>query len=214
MVQKLNHSELKDITDIVYYTNLKQKNLVLRNTFVLGYSVVGTLLCWVVGASLIRVASGVSVFLFLCSLICLCVVIYILICRFLEKRRCRKRVQEKETGEFNVHFRKDYMLYDQQTFSLKRFKKVYLYHDLYFFVDSENVVIVKKCQEVDRAIHKTPYLKVQKKMRYFVCCKRIFLFYNAFDVYPAFVTISINSSAVCSCLDKIVTVLSSVFTLA
>ena len=26
MVQKLNHSELKDITDIVYYTNLKQKN--------------------------------------------------------------------------------------------------------------------------------------------------------------------------------------------
>ena len=25
MVQKLNHSELKDITDIVYYTNLKQK---------------------------------------------------------------------------------------------------------------------------------------------------------------------------------------------
>lgn len=36
MVQKLNHSELKDITDIVYYTNLKQKNLVLRNTFVLG----------------------------------------------------------------------------------------------------------------------------------------------------------------------------------
>ena len=28
MVQKLNHSELKDITDIVYYTNLKQKNLV------------------------------------------------------------------------------------------------------------------------------------------------------------------------------------------
>ena len=27
MVQKLNHSELKDITDIVYYTNLKQKNL-------------------------------------------------------------------------------------------------------------------------------------------------------------------------------------------
>ena len=47
-----------------------------------------------------------------------------------------------------------------------------------------------------------------------VCCKRIFLFYNAFDVYPAFVTISINSSAVCSCLDKIVTVLSSVFTLA
>lgn len=163
MVQKLNHSELKDITDIVYYTNLKQKNLVLRNTFVLGYSVVGTLLCWVVGASLIRVASGVSVFLFLCSLICLCVVIYILICRFLEKRRCRKRVQEKETGEFNVHFRKDYMLYDQQTFSLKRFKKVYLYHDLYFFVDSENVVIVKKCQELDRAIHKTPYLKVQKK---------------------------------------------------
>lgn len=163
MVQKLNHSELKDITDIVYYTNLKQKNLVLRNTFVLGYSVVSTLLCWVVGASLIRVASGVSVFLFLCSLICLCVVIYILICRFLEKRRCRKRVQEKETGEFNVHFRKDYMLYDQQTFSLKRFKKVYLYHDLYFFVDSENVVIVKKCQEVDRAIHKTPYLKVQKK---------------------------------------------------
>ena len=163
MVQKLNHSELKDITDIVYYTNLKQKNLVLRNTFVLGYSVVGTLLCWVVGASLIRVASGVSVFLFLCSLICLCVVIYILICRFLEKRRCRKRVQEKETGEFNVHFRKDYMLYDQQTFSLKRFKKVYLYHDLYFFVDSENVVIVKKCQEVDRAIHNTPYLKVQKK---------------------------------------------------
>lgn len=68
MVQKLNHSELKDITDIVYYTNLKQKNLVLRNTFVLGYSVVGTLLCWVVGASLIRVASGASVFLFLISL--------------------------------------------------------------------------------------------------------------------------------------------------
>lgn len=66
-------------------------------------------------------------------------------------------------SEFNVHFRKDYMLYDQQTFSLKRFKKVYLYHDLYYFVDSENVVIVKKCQEVDRAIHKTPYLKVQKK---------------------------------------------------
>ena len=32
MVQKLNHSELKNITDIVYYTNLKQKNLVLRNT--------------------------------------------------------------------------------------------------------------------------------------------------------------------------------------
>ena len=32
MVQKLNHSELKDITDIVYYTNLKQKNLILRNT--------------------------------------------------------------------------------------------------------------------------------------------------------------------------------------
>ena len=30
-------------------------------------------------------------------------------------------------------------------------------------MDSENVVIVKKCQEVDRAIHKTPYLKVQKK---------------------------------------------------
>ena len=87
MVQKLNHSELKDITDIVYYTNLKQKNLVLRNTFVLGYSVVGTLLCWVVGASLIRVASGVSVFLFLCSLICLCVVIYILICRFCARNR-------------------------------------------------------------------------------------------------------------------------------
>lgn len=105
MVQKLNHSELKDITDIVYYTNLKQKNLVLRNTLVLGYTIAGTLLCWVVGASLIRVASGASVFLFLCSLICLCVVIYILICRFLEKRRCRKRVQEKETGEFNVHFR-------------------------------------------------------------------------------------------------------------
>lgn len=81
-------------------------------------------------------------------------------------------------------------------------------------MDSENVVIVKKCQEVDRAIHKTPYLKVQKKMRYFVCCKRIFLFYTAFDVYPAFVTISINSSVVCSCLDNMVTVLSSVFTLA
>ena len=80
MVQKLNHSELKDITDIVYYTNLKQKNLVLRNTLVLGYTIAGTLLCWVVGASLIRVASGASVFLFLCSLICLCVVIYILIC--------------------------------------------------------------------------------------------------------------------------------------
>ncbi len=121
----------------MYYTNLKQKNLVLRNTLVLGYTIAGTLLCWVVGASLIRVASGASVFLFLCSLICLCVVIYILICRFLEKRRCRKRVQEKETGEFNVHFRKDYMLYDQQTFSLKRFKKVYLYHDLYYFVDSD-----------------------------------------------------------------------------
>ena len=30
MVQKLNHSELKDITDIVYYTNLKQKNLVTK----------------------------------------------------------------------------------------------------------------------------------------------------------------------------------------
>lgn len=43
MVQKLNHSELKDITDIVYYTNLKQKNLVLRNTLVLGYTIAGTL---------------------------------------------------------------------------------------------------------------------------------------------------------------------------
>lgn len=50
MVQKLNHSELKDITDIVYYTNLKQKNLVLRNTLVLGYTIADTLLCWVVCA--------------------------------------------------------------------------------------------------------------------------------------------------------------------
>mgnify|MGYP000712526592 CR=1 FL=1 len=31
MVQKLNHSELKDITDIVYYTNLKQ-NLRVNNS--------------------------------------------------------------------------------------------------------------------------------------------------------------------------------------
>jgi hypothetical protein len=30
MVQKLNHSELKDITDIVYYTNLKQKAPLLQ----------------------------------------------------------------------------------------------------------------------------------------------------------------------------------------
>lgn len=163
MVQKLNHSELKDITDVVYYTNLKHKNIVLRNSFVLGYTIVGTLLCWVVGASLIQVASAASIFLFICSLVCLCVVIYILICRLLEKSRCRKRVREKETGEFNVRFRKDYMLYDEQTFSLKRFKKVYLYHKLYYFVDKENVVIVKQCEEVDHAIHKSPYLKVQKK---------------------------------------------------
>lgn len=96
MVQKLNHSELKDITDIVYYTNLKQKNLVLRNTLVLGYTIAGMLLCWVVGASLIRVASGASVFLFLCSLICLCVVIYILICRFWRREDVERGYRKKK----------------------------------------------------------------------------------------------------------------------
>ena len=29
MVQKLNHSELKDITDIVYYTNLRLNHKVI-----------------------------------------------------------------------------------------------------------------------------------------------------------------------------------------
>lgn len=163
MNQKLNAGQLRDITSVLFFTRMKHKNIVLKNTFVLGYTLVGMFVFWLLGVSLVNIAAPASLFLFFLSFICLIVVIYIFVCRFLEKSRCKKMVKEKVKDEFEVRFKKDYLVYDGKTIPFKRFKEVFLYRDIYYFVEKDQLVVVQKCDELNKILEHNYSIKVQKK---------------------------------------------------
>lgn len=167
MNQKLTTAQLRDITSVLFFTRMKHKNIVLKNTFVLGYTIVGMFVFWLLGVSLVNIAAPASLFLFFLSLICMVVVIYIIVCRFLEKSRCRKMVKEKVKDEFEVKFRKEYLIYDGKTISFKRFKDVFLYHGIYYFVENDQLIVVQKCSELDKVLEHNYSIKVKKESSLF-----------------------------------------------
>ena len=145
MNQKLNAGQLRDITSVLFFTRMKHKNIVLKNTFVLGYTLIGMFVFWLLGVSLVNIAAPASLFLFFLSFICLIVVIYIFVCRFLEKSRCKKMVKEKVKDEFAVRFKKDYLVYDGN------------------LVEKDQLVVVQKCDELNKILEHNYSIKVQKK---------------------------------------------------
>ena len=163
MNQKLNASQLRDITSVLFFTRMKHKNIVLKNTFVLGYTLVGMFVFWLLGVSLVKSATPASLFLLVLSFVCLIVVIYIFVCRFLEKSRCKKMVKEKVKDEFEVKFKKEYLVYDGQTIPFKRFKEIFLYHNVYYFVENDQLIVVQKCKELDKVLEHNYSVKIHKK---------------------------------------------------
>lgn len=162
MVQNLTKSQLKDITNVMFYTRMKHKNMFLKNTFVIWYTLCGLIIFLALMIQFYTSARLLASLFGGLSLVCLVLLAYIFICRFIEKNNCKRLVREKGTGPCTVNFRKECIVYDGSAVNYKHFHEVYLYRRIYYLVEDNDVIVIQKCYECEKALNKH-HIKIIEK---------------------------------------------------
>lgn len=167
MVQNLTTKQLRDVTNVMFYTRMKHKNIFLKNTFVIGYTLVGLIL-----SVFFTYRFFWKVRIFACmfgglSFVCLALLVYIFICRAREKDRCKRLVRVKGGIPCTINFRKECIVCDGKAVNYRRFKNVYLYKGIYYLVDNNDVMVIVKCEECEKALYKHHHIQIIEKNRPF-----------------------------------------------
>ncbi len=168
MVQNLTKKQLKDVTKVMFYTRMKHKNIFLKNTFVIGYTLIGFILSIFFTYDFFGKVRILACLFGGLSFVCASLLIYIFICRAREKDRCNRLVRLKASSPCTINFRKECIVCDGKATNYNRLKNVFLYKGIYYLVENNDVMVIVKCEECEKALYKHHNIKIVEKNKLFM----------------------------------------------